>query len=53
MCGDWMTEGCVAWMTPWTWTVWPEGNCTRVTAGDPLPALDAATETCKNYNHCV
>lgn len=53
MCGDWMTEGCVAWMTPWTWTVWPEGNCTRVTAGDPLPALEAATETCKNYNHHV
>lgn len=29
ICGDWMTEGCVAWMTPWPWTVWPGDNCCR------------------------
>ena len=51
ICGDWITDGCGVWITPWTWTVWPEGNCTRVTAGEPLPVLDPATETCKNQHH--
>lgn len=26
---DWMTEGCVAWMTAWPWTVWLGDNCSR------------------------
>ena len=51
ICGDWITDGCGVWITPWTWTVWPEGNCTRVTAGEPLPVLDPATETCKKQHH--
>ena len=51
ICGDWITDGCAVWITPWTWTVWPEGNCTRVTAGEPLPVLGPATETCKNQHH--
>lgn len=50
-CGDWITDGCGVWNTPWTCTVWPEGNCTRVTAGEPLPVPDPATETCKNDHH--
>lgn len=32
-CGDWMTEGWAAWITPCTWTVWPLGSCTSVTVG--------------------
>lgn len=51
ICGDWITDGCGVWIIPWTWTVWPEGNCTRVTAGEPLPVPDPATETCKNDHH--
>lgn len=51
ICGDWIIDGCGVGITPWTWTVWPEGNCTRVTAGEPLPVPDPATETCKNDHH--
>lgn len=51
ICGDWITNGCGVWITPCTCTVWPEGNCTRVTAGEPLPVPDPATETCKNDHH--
>lgn len=50
-CGDWMTEGWAAWITPCTWTVWPLGNCTRVTVGLLDETWAAAMDACKPNNH--
>lgn len=50
-CGDWMTDGCVAWITPWTCTVWPLGSCTSVTVGPVAEAWPAAMETCLTDTH--
>ena len=44
--GDWITNGCgVSVIIPRACAVWPEGDSTRVTAGEPLLVPDAATET--------
>lgn len=45
-CGDCMTEGWAAWMTPWTCTVCPLGSWTSVTVGAVADACAAAMETC-------
>lgn len=47
-CGDWMTEGCAAWITPCTCTVCPLGSCTRVTVGAAAVVCPAPTVT---YTH--
>lgn len=44
-CGDWITDGWAAWITPWTWTVCPLGNCTKVTVGAEDVAWAAAMDT--------
>lgn len=32
--GDWMTDDCADWITPWTWN-WPPGSCTTATEEPP------------------
>lgn len=44
-CGDWITDGCAAWITPWTWTVCPLGSCTSVTVGPVAEACPAVIDT--------
>lgn len=44
-CGDWITDGCAAWMTPWTCTVCPLGSCTSVTVGPVAEAWPVARVT--------
>ncbi len=44
-CGDWITDGCAAWMTPWTWTVCPLGSCTSVTVGPVAEAWPVVMDT--------
>lgn len=44
-CGDWITDGCAAWMTPWTWTVCPLGSCTSVTVGPVAEAWPVVIDT--------
>lgn len=44
-CGDWITDGCAAWITPWTWTVCPLGSWTSVTVGPAACAWPAAMDT--------
>lgn len=43
--GDWITDGCAAWMTPWTWTVCPLGSCTSVTVGPVAVAWPVVMDT--------
>lgn len=49
-CGDWITDGWAAWMTPWTWTVWPLGSCTSVTVGPVAEAWPAVMDTWNSQN---
>lgn len=44
-CGDWITDGWAAWITPWTWTVCPLGSCTNVTVGADDVACAAGIDT--------
>lgn len=54
-CGDWITDGWAAWITPWTWTVCPLGSCTKVTVGADDVAWAAGMDTYRNmesnYQH--
>lgn len=46
-CGDWITDGWAAWITPCTWTVCPLGSWTKVTVGAEDVAWAAGIDTCK------
>lgn len=52
-CGDWMTEGWAVWITPWTWTVCPLGNCSKVTVGLPEDTCPAAMDACPHNNQNI
>lgn len=43
--GDWMTDDCADWITPWTWK-WPPGSCTTATE----PPSDIYKNTNINLN---
>lgn len=44
-CGDCITDGWAAWITPCTWTVCPLGSCTKVTVGADDVAWAAGIDT--------